>query len=66
MKIEEIGGTAGTVWRCLHDTGPQSMNFLKRKLKTDEKCLYLALGWLAREGKIAFRQQNRVVTVGLK
>lgn len=66
MMIEEIGDAAGAVWRCLQDSGPQNMSSLKKKLKLDDKCLYVSLGWLAREDKIIFQQKNRAIVVALK
>ena len=51
--IAKIGENAGLVWGALRN-GALEMKALKKatKLKNDE--LALALGWLAREGKVSF------------
>ena len=55
MITTKIGENAGLIWNALHG-GALTLNALKKatKLKNDE--LNLALGWLAREGKIAFEE----------
>ena len=49
----KIGENAGLIWNALQG-GALTLKALKKatKLKNDE--LYLALGWLAREGKVSF------------
>ena len=55
MITTKIGENAGLIWNALQ-SGALTLKALKKatKLKNDE--LYLALGWLAREGKVAFEQ----------
>ena len=55
MITSKIGENAGLIWNALQG-GALTLKALKKatKLKNDE--LYLALGWLAREGKVAFEQ----------
>ena len=55
MITTKIGDNAGLIWNALQG-GALTLKALKKatKLKNDE--LYLALGWLAREGKVAFEQ----------
>lgn len=62
--IEMIGNNAGAIWNALQN-GELSLKALKKatKLKNDE--LYLALGWLAREGKVAFAVAEDDTTVSL-
>lgn len=64
MNIELIGANAGKVWVAL-EAGALSLKALKKatKLKNDE--LYLALGWLAREGKLTFAEAEDDVVVAL-
>lgn len=52
--IEEIGLTAGAIWRHLESCGPISAQKLKKNLDLKDATLWMALGWLAREGKLAF------------
>ena len=53
MITTKIGENAGLIWNALQG-GALTLKALKKatKLKNDE--LYLALGWLAREGKVSF------------
>ena len=55
MITTKIGENAGLIWNALQ-SGALTMKALKKatKLKNDE--LYLALGWLAREGKVSFSE----------
>ncbi len=52
--FENAGLLAGAVWTALNENGGQNAKDLKKaaKVKTDKE-LYLALGWLAREDKLA-------------
>ena len=64
--IETIGTNAGLVWNALNEGGEMSVKALKKatKIKT-EKDVYAALGWLAKEGKLSFAEQNADVYVSL-
>lgn len=55
MITIKIGENAGLIWNALQG-GALTLKALKKatKLKNDE--LYLALGWLAREGKVSFAE----------
>ena len=55
MITTKIGENAGLIWNALQ-SGALTFKALKKatKLKNDE--LYLALGWLAREGKVSFTE----------
>ena len=62
--IEKIGQNAGLVWGALQN-GALELKALKKatKLKNDE--LFLALGWLAREGKLCFEEKEADTIVAL-
>lgn len=62
--ITKIGENAGLVWGALLN-GAQGLKALKKatKLKNDE--LFLALGWLAREGKVTFAEGEADTIVAL-
>ena len=64
---ETVGTLAGAVWTALNENGAMNTKDLKKvaKIKTD-KDLYLALGWLLREDKVAVEETEKVVTVVLK
>ncbi|MCM1034813.1 MAG: winged helix-turn-helix domain-containing protein [Paludibacter sp.] len=53
MLIAKIGENAGLVWNALQG-GALTQKALKKATKLKEAELNLALGWLAREGKIGF------------
>jgi len=66
MWIPKIGENAGKVWKALHEKGPQNLSALKKATKLDDRHLYLALGWLAREDKVDFKQDKNQILVQLK
>ena len=62
---EEIGTTAGAIWNILHAKGELSLSQLKKQTKAKPPVFDWAIGWLARENKIAFKQQKRSIRVRL-
>jgi hypothetical protein len=55
MLNEKIGVNAGLVWSVLQN-GEQNVKAVKKATKLNDKDLNLALGWLAREGKLNFSE----------
>jgi len=55
MLNEKIGNNAGLVWNALQN-GEVNVKAVKKATKLAEKDLNLALGWLAREGKVTFSE----------
>ncbi len=55
MLLEKIGISAGLVWASL-ENGELNVKAVKKATKLTEKDLNLALGWLAREGKVKFNE----------
>ena len=55
MLLEKIGISAGLVWASL-EKGELNVKAVKKATKLTEKDLHLALGWLAREGKVTFNE----------
>lgn len=47
----EIGQTAGEVWKLIAERGEVSTLQIRSHLKLSQSLCFLALGWLAREGK---------------
>lgn len=64
MIKETIGSNAGLVWSALED-GAKSLKAVKKATKLKEADLNLALGWLAREGKVVFTEVEGEVVVSL-
>jgi hypothetical protein len=62
---EAIGKAAGTVWQYLEAAGARSVSRVQRETGLSQALTYLALGWLAREGKLHFAQERRTLMVGL-
>lgn len=62
---EKIGTNAGLIWAYLDESGSKGLKEIKKACKLTEKDMYAALGWLAREGKIAFNELKDDVEVAL-
>ena len=65
MITNEIGSNAGKIWNLLNEQGNQSLKEMKKKLKMTDPQFYLAVGWLAREGKIFDFEDDDVLMIGL-
>jgi len=61
-----IGEYAGRVWQALKEKSPQNLAALEKAASLKEQWLYLALGWLAREDKVAFEEKGKIIMVSLK
>lgn len=59
-----IGANAGKIWNALQN-GALSTKALKKATKLKEAELNLALGWLAREGKLAFNEADEETIIAL-
>lgn len=59
MNTDTIGLSAGNVWAALNEAEALGTKQLKKlaKVKNDKE-LFAALGWLAREGKINFEESE--------
>ena len=67
MNAEKIGTVAGQVWEFLSENGESSRAQLKKDIEdTDEFTIAAAIGWLAREDKIAFVKAGRSFNLVLK
>ena len=62
---EEIGTTAGAIWKALHTKGELSLSQLKKQTKAKTPVFDWAIGWLARENKIAIMQEKRSIRIRL-
>lgn len=56
----EIGTAAGEVYTCLASNGGASISALKKATGHKDLTVALAIGWLAREGKVAREVDGRV------
>ena len=64
MLSEKIGDNAGIIWTALED-GELNVKAIKKATKLTEKDLNLALGWLAREGKVKFTEVDGELFISL-
>ena len=65
MDKKEIGFHAGKIWQLLSNNEKWSYENLKSKSGLKDEELGAALGWLAREDKIEFEQQEEGLYVYL-
>ena len=56
---ELIGETAGRIWTTLNQNEEVPVSRLPRMLAEKEPVVYQALGWLAREDKITYRNKGK-------
>ena len=63
---ENIGKTAGKVWAFLRDHGKTSLSGVEKSVDAPRGVVVMAIGWLAREGKLEFGQENRSTQVWLR
>ena len=59
MITTKIGENAGLIWNALQG-GALTTKALKKATKLKNDDLNLALGWLAREGKVAFEEAEEL------
>jgi hypothetical protein len=61
----EVGLTAGDVYQKLTAKGQLSMSRLKKEVNQNDVLVAMAVGWLAREGKIKLSRDRNTLTVAL-
>lgn len=62
---EKIGTNAGVIWAYLDEEGSKTLKEIRKGCKLTERDMYAALGWLAREGKVAFNELKEDLQVVL-
>ncbi|MDD2799479.1 MAG: winged helix-turn-helix domain-containing protein [Bacteroidales bacterium] len=63
--VEIIGANAGLVWSFLNEKGETSLKALKKATKLNDKTVWAAIGWLARESKVSLVETEDDVLVSL-
>jgi hypothetical protein len=53
-----IGEAAGALWQILAEQGPAPFATLIQDVSVPESLFYMAVGWLAREGKLEFEKYD--------
>jgi hypothetical protein len=59
---DQVGSTAGKVYKILDIWDEADITTLKKLSDTDEKEVYAALGWLAKEGKVIHESGKYTLT----
>jgi hypothetical protein len=65
-SLLQIGEMAGLVWKTLDEQGPLSLAKLVKSIDAPRDTIMQALGWLAREDKLAVEDTNRGKIVSLR
>jgi hypothetical protein len=66
MMEEKIGTAAGAIWEALNSHGGSTLSKLKKQVEGKGPVFDWAIGWLAREDKIAIVPSKRSFLVRLK
>ena len=64
--VQDIGETAGKVWNLLQRNGKASLPTVERGVQSPKSVVLMAIGWLAREGKVELRQDKRTIELWLR
>lgn len=62
---EKIGKTAGNIWDILQENEEVAISQFPKMLNEKAVIVNQALGWLAREDKIIFRQEGNRTLISL-
>lgn len=58
MNAEKIGFNAGLVWNALNEADVLGTKQLKKITKLNDKEVFAAIGWLARENKVNIEESE--------
>jgi len=61
--VDQIGDTAGLLWHQLHENGPRTLTQLAKDIDAPRDVIMQAIGWLAREDKVAIEEEGRTKKV---
>ncbi len=65
-EVEKIGQTAGLVWNFLQSHGESTLTGLEKGVEAPKAMVSMAVGWLAREGKIEVKEDKRAARISLR
>lgn len=63
---ERIGDVAGEVWRFLEENGETSLSSISDSVDAPRSKIHMAVGWLAREDKLSFKENGRGILYSLR
>ena len=61
MSKDDVGTKSGAIWILLSDMGQLSIREIGELTHCKDSLIFLALGWLLREDKICFIDENGVL-----
>jgi hypothetical protein len=64
--LDQIGDTAGVLWHHLKENGPRTLTQLAKDVDVPRDVIMQAVGWLAREGKVAIEEDRNKKLVSLR
>jgi Mn-dependent DtxR family transcriptional regulator len=66
--LDNIGSVAGTIWHYLEKNSKVKVTPTKlaRELSESQNIVMMAVGWLAREGKLDFEKHKNRIYITLK
>ncbi len=64
--LDQIGDTAGSVWRRLDEDGPRTLGQLAKEVDAPRDVIMQAVGWLAREDKLSIDEDRNKKIVALR
>jgi hypothetical protein len=65
MNNTLIGEVAGRIWQQLGTKGQTSLPLLSKNIRSNAALTQLAVGWLAREGKVNVAEKGSQIVVSL-
>lgn len=65
MNASQVGEAAGELWKRLAGKGPLPLKLDAKSTGADRALVFLAAGWLAREGKVQFQEKGGEILVAL-
>ncbi len=65
MMEQKIGEIAGKLWKEFNKRGELAISQVPKIIKEKDTISYMALGWLAREGKLKFEIVKNKTLVSL-
>lgn len=64
--VDDVGELAGRVWHFLDEHGRCSLTAVESGIEAPRALVVMAIGWLAREGKVELLQEGRATLVCLR
>lgn len=65
-EVEKIGQTTGCFWNLLQSHGESRLSAVEKGVEAPKAMVSMAVGWLAREGKIGVKHEKRAVRISLR